>query len=60
MSIYIIEEIGDDYHGSGIVSAHSDKVTAEAEKYRLTAEQEPCSECGHTYHYCITQLEVKD
>lgn len=56
MKIYLIEECGDQYHGTRPVEAYLKKIDAETAANKLKTDQQPC-ECGFTYHYSITEIQ---
>lgn len=57
--IYIIEEEGDDYHGSRLISAHADEEEANLQAAHLERTQvKSCGsdECTHRYSYHVTRV----
>lgn len=60
MQIYLVHECGDDYHGSRIASAFTDKTVAKNKCKELDANQEPCGDCGFTYYYTIEEIKVTE
>ena len=62
MFVYVLEENGDDYHGSSIVGAYATAELAEAKKATLEGKY-PCRpkhpECDFRYWYSVARLTVE-
>jgi len=58
---YIIWEQGDEYHGSGVVTAYHDYFKALKASERLQEEQpRACPQCDHKYSYSVITLPFAD
>ena len=62
-TIWLLEEIGDDYHGSGIIGIYANESVAEEQKAIEVAKGCPCHpahpRCDFTYHYSIRKYEIQ-
>ncbi len=59
MKIWIIEETGDDYHGSRVLNdAYTSREAAQSGADGLMNQQKACSDCGHKYLYTVTEITV--
>ena len=57
--IYVVMEVGDDYHGTRPVCACSDKTRAEEFAKESEADQMPdcgVDTCGHRYAYVVHKI----
>lgn len=55
-SIYLLEERGDDYHGSRILEAFETLEDANHNKSLFESSQEPCHACGHEFSYVVNRI----
>lgn len=60
--IYVVMEIGDDYHGSRLVCAFSDR--AKAKDYAKESEANQTRDCGsetcdHRYSYDVQTIDLR-
>lgn len=56
-TVFVLEECGDDYHGSKVIAAFESHEDAERYKGQLELHQEPC-ECGFKYWYAIATVAL--
>lgn len=56
--VWLIREVGDDYHGSRNVCAYTKEEDAKKIAEKLYSEQEPCPDCGDKYSYPVHSIEV--
>lgn len=62
-TIWVLEEIGDDYHGGSIIGVYDNKSAAEKQKAIENTKGCPCHpehpKCDFTYHYCIREYTIQ-
>ena len=60
MKIWLLNENGDDYHGSRVVCAYKNEEQARKEALWLTENQDPCEDCGHLYSYSVSIIDLEE
>jgi len=58
MKVWVLDENGDDYHGSRTVAAFRTEEAARREADLMRVDQEPCAECGHLYWFSVYEVEL--
>lgn len=59
MQIWIVEEAGDDYHGSSVVAWFDDKQDAEDWAKTQDKQQQPCEDCEHRFSYIVYSVPYR-
>lgn len=58
MKVWILDENGDDYHGSRTVAVFRNEIDARREADVMRTEQVACQDCGHLYWYSVYQVDL--